>query len=252
MSDILGYTQHFGEQSANYLQFRPDYPQALYTYLIQLVKERECAWDCGTGNGQAAVKLAEYFNTVIATDINQEQLNAAINKNNIHYLCCAAEKTDIASASVDLITVAQALHWFNLEKFYQEVRRVSKPQGMIAAWCYALGKLNHKMDALITTLYSDILNHYWPKERRYIDEEYQTLFFPFEKKATPQFHIEKAMDFNQLIGYLNTWSAVKEYQKINQANPIDIIYSDLQKTWGNATAQHTMHWPIYLLVGKVI
>lgn len=248
----MSYMDHFGKQSSAYLQFRPDYPDKLYHYLSTVAFEHQLAWDCGTGNGQAAIKLADHFTKVVGSDLNQKQLDVALKKANIDYHCWPAGKTEFKNHSVDLITVAQALHWFKFDEFYREVRRVSKDNGIIAAWCYPLGKINEEVDVVIKKLYANILgNAYWPKERHYIDDGYQTIPFPFHKIQPPNFIIEKPMDFTQLMGYLNTWSAVKEYQRINQDNPINLIYHELQTAWGDPSKHHTMQWPIHLLVGKV-
>jgi len=246
------YVNHFGVKSSEYLQFRPDYPDSLYKFLTGLVDKRDLAWDCGTGNGQAAAQLAQYFKNVVGSDINQAQLNVAVKKDNIQYECWPAEKTGLKDGSVDLITIAQALHWFNFDKFYDEVRRVAKYKGIIAAWCYSLGSVDTEIDVLIRKLYSDILGDaYWPKERRYIDEEYLTIPFPFKEIETPDFHIEKKINFMQLMGYLNTWSAVKQYQQVNQGNPINLIFSDLQLAWGDPDTARIMNWPVRLLAGHV-
>lgn len=248
----MNYTNHFGEKSSDYLRFRPDYPRYLYEYIVSEVRRHDLAWDAGTGNGQAAIKLAEYFNYVIATDINQAQLDVANKKDNIQYHCWSSEKTDIADATVDLVTVAQALHWFNFDGFYQEVRRVAMPESILAAWCYSLGQIDAKLDPYIKVLYEEILGDtYWPRERRFIDEAYTAIPFPFKKIKTPQFNMIKQLDFADLVGYLNTWSAVKEYQKRNQKNPIDLIFHDLQKAWGVASTKKTMQWSIHLLMGRV-
>lgn len=247
----MNYQHHFGEQSSDYLQFRPDYPDALYQYLASMVANREVAWDCGTGNGQAAAKLADYFRKVIATDLNEGQLRVAIQKANITYYQASAESSHIPDESVDLITVAQALHWFHFSEFYQEAKRVSRKSGMIAAWCYSLGHINKALDSVIKKLYSDILgDQYWPKERHYIDESYQTIPFPFKKIATPQFEIVKEITFSELLGYLNTWSAIKEYKEKNQANALDLITAELANAWGNYEI-HNMHWPLHLLLANV-
>ncbi|CEG60643.1 class I SAM-dependent methyltransferase [Legionella micdadei] len=246
------YIKHFNQQSENYLLFRPNYPAVLYDYLVHLVKDHQSAWDCGTGNGQAAVALAAYFDQVIATDINRAQLELAPKNEKIHYLCCLAESTPILDNSIDLITVAQALHWFNFDLFYDEVRRVGKPAGVIAAWCYSLGKFNSSLDEIIAKLYRDILgDNYWPAERHYIDEEYRTIPFPFKKRELASFTIEKEMGFSQLLGYLNTWSAIKEYQFRNQVNPINLIFKELEAAWGKLDKRHRMHWPLHLLVGSI-
>lgn len=248
----MSYINHFGEQSSDYLKFRPDYPLELYNYLVGLVEAHERAWDCGTGNGQTAIHLAPYFKEVIATDINQAQLDVAHKKDNIRYYCWPAEKTQIIHSSVDLITVSQALHWFNFNEFYAEAKRVAKPHSVIAAWSYSLGKINPALNQVIEKLYYKILGDtYWPKERKYIDEEYKTIPFPFKKIPTPDFAIEKQMNFSQLIGYLQTWSAVKEYEKYHHKNPVDFIQLDLKAAWGEIDSVHTMYWPIHLLVGQL-
>lgn len=248
----MKYTNHFGNRSSDYLQFRPNYPDSLFVYLAGLAKSHDTAWDCGTGNGQAAIELSQYFTQVIATDINQAQLDIAPKIDNISYYHCPAEKTHIPNASIDLITVAQALHWFDFTHFFNEVRRVAKPEGIIAAWSYSLGTITPEIDNIIQKLYFEILgDEYWPKERRYVDKGYKTIPFPFSKIVPPEFQIVKEMDFAQLLGYLATWSAVKEYQKRNQINPLGLIISDLEKAWGDPESTHFMTWPIHLLVGAV-
>lgn len=247
----MSYINHFNEDTGHYLQFRPDYPTNMYQFLVSLVDERHLAWDCGTGNGQAAFALAHYFQQVIATDINQKQLAVAPKKENIRYECWPAEKTQLENSSVDLITVAQALHWFHFESFYAEVRRVAKPNALLAAWCYALINVNTPIDAVIQKLYHEILgNHYWPRERDYIDEAYKTIPFPFAKLPTPHFQIEKRISFEQLLGYLNTWSAVKEYAKRNGKNPVSLIFTELKTAWGNHEKK-PVSWPIHLLIGRI-
>lgn len=248
----MEYIDHFAKEPENYLKYRPEYPDLLFDYLSSLVASHDLAWDCGTGNGQAALALSTRFLKVIASDINQTQMNVAPKRNNIEYQNWHAEKTELLSQSVDLITVAQALHWFDLENFYQEVKRVAKSNGMIAAWCYSLGKITPEIDQFISKLYYDILgNTYWPKERIYIDEEYSTIPFPFSKLSTPSFSIKKEYNLTEVLGYLNTWSAVKEYQKRNQKNPIDFIQDDLAKTWGHPEHRRVFTWPLHLLVGEI-
>lgn len=247
----MSYIKHFGSQSNDYLRFRPDYPDALYQFLASLVSEHDLAWDVGTGNGQAASKIAKYFNNVIATDINAEQLQVAIQKTNIEYKNMPAEKTDLSNQSVDLITVAQALHWFNLPAFYAEVKRVAKENAVLAAWTYTLFKSTEEIDVIIKKLYLEILKECWPPERKYIDEEYKTIPFPFQKIPSPNFYIEKQYSFDELLGYLHTWSAVKEYQKRFGSDPLALIIPDLQKAWGDLKSSYTVHWTIHLLLGNV-
>lgn len=246
------YVSHFNQGTEQYLLCRPDYPDDLFDYLAQLVKPEVTVWDCGTGNGQAAKALAERFSKVIATDINQAQLDVATRVSNIDYIWTPAENTPIKSDSIGLVTVAQALHWFNFPLFYQEVKRVSIPEGVIAAWCYSLGTFNNSIDVPIKKLYYQILgNEFWPKERFYIDEEYKTIPFPFPLLNSPEFKIHKHINFNQLIGYLSTWSAVKEYQKREQLNPLELILDDLKSQWGNPDTEYEIIWPVHCLIGKV-
>jgi hypothetical protein len=252
-SYLMDYIKHFNQQASNYLLFRPHYPSTLFNYLFTLVDNYNCAWDCGTGNGQAAVALAKRFDQVVATDISQAQLAVAPKHKNIQYLCCPAENTSIRAHSIDLVTIAQALHWFNFDLFYNEVRRVCKPTSIIAAWCYSLGKFDTEIDKIINKLYFDILgDEYWPSERHYVDDEYLSIPFPFVKITTPDFVIEKKLDFAQLIGYLNTWSAVKEYQTRKQTNPINLIFKELESVWSEPQRSYLMRWPLHLLVGKLI
>lgn len=250
----MDYLKHFGERSGDYCRFRPDYPEALYQYILKFTLNRDLAWDVGTGNGQAAVKLAQYFKKVIGTDLNQKQLDVAIQKENIEYRAWPAEKTEIPSGSVDLVTVAQALHWFPLDLFYKEVRRVAKPNAVIAAWAYSLIHLTPEIDAIVSTLYAEILgDQYWPKERKYIDNAYQTLPFPFEEidSSDPKLWIEKKYDLDDFLGYLQTWSGVKEYLKRNQQNPIDLIVQELKQAWGDPKKEYIARWPIHLKLGRV-
>lgn len=244
----MDYQNHFAEQSECYLEYRPTYPESLFDFLKSVVKGHDAVWDCGTGNGQAAVPLSERFKKVIATDLNQAQLDVAPKRENIEYHCCPSEKTPIPSQSMDLITIAQALHWFSFADFYKEVKRVAKPKGLISAWCYGLGS-NPEIDDIIHRLYNEIL--WWPPERRYIDEGYRTIPFPFEKITTPVFAIEKELNYSQLLGYLNTWSAVKEYQQRHQQNPLELIDADLKAAWGDPQAQKLIRWPLHVLLGLV-
>lgn len=245
--------EHFADNASAYHQFRPHYPDELFQYLFSLSEKHELAWDVGTGNGQAAIALSEYFREVIATDLKQEQLDVAEHRENIQYIACPAEKAPISDYSLDLITVAQALHWFNLNNFYAEVRRTLKPGGILAAWCYNLPSISPAIDAVVHHLYADILGDtYWPKERHYIDENYQTIPFPFPKIKTPRFTIERSLNFTQWIGYLNTWSALHEYQNKNKGkNPLDFIIHDLEKIWGKPENEHVSIMLIHLLATKI-
>ncbi len=203
----------FSAQSELYQQARPTYPQSLIDSLIKQLQGFDCAWDCGAGSGQLTRLIAPYFQQVIATDLSQNQLDQAPALSNVSYLQQAAEQCTFPDHHFDLITVAQAIHWFDFEKFYAQVKRTLKPEGVIAVIGYGLLVLD---DALlndrIQQLYHQTLNGFWDAERRYIDEHYQTIPFPFEEIVMPQFQIELRWTGQQLWDYLNTWSAIKHYQ----------------------------------------
>ena len=169
----------FSAQASTYQKFRPQYPEELFTYLAGTVGAHDRVWDCGTGNGQAARALAKHFKSVIATDASQGQIDSAVAHPSVEYRVAPAEGSGLPAASVDLITVAQALHWFDLDPFYAEVNRVLKPGGRIAVWCYGITKVHTAIDAIVEGFYSGTLNGYWDPARHFIDEEYRTIAFPF-------------------------------------------------------------------------
>ncbi len=244
------FKDRFGGHSRDYARFRPTYPQPLYRYLAELVPVRRRAWDCATGNGQAAVGLAAHFERVIATDASAGQLAAAAAHPNVEYRTAPAEASGLEPASVDLVTVAQALHWFDLDSFYAEVGRVLKPDGAIAAWCYALVRVAPKVDAVIERYYRDIVGPYWPPERAHVDAHYQTLAFPFSEIQAPPFRMETRWTLDEFAGYLDTWSAAEEYRRAHRANPLDQIRDALAWAWGADHPTRTVVWPLYLRVGK--
>jgi SAM-dependent methyltransferase len=249
----MEYVKHFNQQSENYLTYRPTYPAALFDFLETLLPQQGVVWDCGTGTGQAALALAQRNFYVLATDVNPAPLIiGSTTANGVHYICCSAETTCFDDHTIHLITIAQALHWFDFAKFYVEVRRVSAQGSYIVAWCYSLGKINPQIDKIVSKLYYDILGEkYWPKERRYIDEGYRTIPFPFAKIKPPNLNIEKKLTLESFLGYLNTWSAVKEYEQKNHKNPIDFIALELKAAWGDGKEELCIIWPIHLLAGRV-
>lgn len=247
----MEFKDHFSQQADDYAKYRPNYPAALFEFLAQAVKPHELAWDCGTGNGQAALGLAAHFDRVIATDPSAKQIQNAVQHEKIDYFVAPAEQTSIPSHSVDLITVAQALHWFRFEPFYEEVRRVLKPDGMLAVWCYGLSRINPEVDKVVRHYYMNVVGPYWPPERRYIDEKYRTIPFPFAELPAPEFHMKAEWRLNDFMGYLQTWSATQQFRQKNDQNPLDIVHRMLAKTWGPAHERRTIRWPLYLRLGKV-
>lgn len=239
---------NFSSKSSSYAKYRPTYPQELYQFLKEKLDKTEKAWDCGTGNGQVAAELTKFFKEVQATDISQQQLDNAVSQPNIHYSVQPAEKTSFPDNNFDLITVAQAIHWFKFQAFYKEVERVLKPKGIIAVIGYSLFKSNPETDEVILKFYHDIIGPFWDEERRYLDEKYKIIPFPFKEIESPVFEQEYQWTFNHLIGYLKTWSAVKHYEKANGENPVDLIEDELKTTFG---AKNKVVFPILFRSGKL-
>jgi SAM-dependent methyltransferase len=251
----------FSSHSKDYARSRPHYPRSLFDYLVGLTQRRNLAWDCATGTGQAAVLLSQYFDQVIASDASKEQIKNAQLRKNIRYEVFPAEKTNLADDSVDLITIAQALHWFDLETFYKEATRVlrkgdyhfDKSRGVIAAWAYGLHSVSSEVDNIVHLLYEDILGSYWPKERRIVEDRYQGIPFPFEEVDPPAFRIELNWSLSELVGYIYTWSSVQKFIQKNNSDPVKQIYNDLVSAWGekNEATKKRVVWPIYMRVGRV-
>jgi ubiquinone/menaquinone biosynthesis C-methylase UbiE len=240
----------FSKQSKKYAVSRPTYPESLFDFLVGLVDRKELAWDCATGNGQAAVALSKHFHQVIASDMSKKQIENAKQKSNIRYEVFPAEKAALEDDSVDLITVAQALHWFNFKEFYNEVKRVLRKDGVIAAWAYGLHSVSPEIDKVTYHLYEDILGKYWPKERKYIEGRYEDVPFPFKPLPAPQFEIKLNWSLAELVNYLYTWSSVQKFLEKNNDDPVKQILGDLEEAWGSRQRMQVV-WPIYIKAGRL-
>ena len=242
---------NFSHRSDNYAKFRPTYPQELFDLTNDLIPLKNTAWDCATGNGQIAFQLAKTFQKVYATDISENQLKNAQQEANIDYSSQPAERTDFKNHSFELITVGQAIHWFDFDQFYKEVKRVSKPGALLVVAGYGLHQIDEQIDFIVHKLYEHILgSKYWDKERKYIEQAYQTIPFPFEEINSPKLVSKYQWSLNQLIGYLSTWSAVKHYHNKNGQNPIDQIVEELKNAWP-ANVTKVVSFPILLRIGKI-
>lgn len=245
------FNDHFSAHAALYAQARPTYPPELFAYLGSLLARRVLAWDVGTGNGQAAIMLAEHFDRVIATDASVEQISHAPARPRVEYRVAAAESADLEPASVDLITVAQALHWFDIDAFYANVRCVLVPDGLLAAWCYSLPHVSDAVDAVMMHLYRDITRPYWPKDRDHIESRYENIPFPFDElKPTPSFACRMTWTLANYMNYLTSWSGTQRYIKVHGRDPLDLVRADLAAAWGNPDAPRTVTSPIHLRIGK--
>ncbi|MBC7553954.1 MAG: class I SAM-dependent methyltransferase [Taibaiella sp.] len=241
---------NFSGVAAEYAAFRPQSPEAIYDFLFSHVKNFGTAWDCGTGNGQVACRLAERFGKVYGTDISEEQLRLAPAKDNIAYLRERAEATRLPENSIDLITIAQAIHWFDFDAFYKEVRRVGRPGGLIAAWTYNLLKLTPELNAVIDHFYYNITHAYWDKERDLVDAGYSTIPFPFAEIQAPEINIVQHWTIHQLMGYLRTWSGVRHYMQQEKNDPVLLIAHDLENAWGS-TELLEVRWPVFVRAGFI-
>ncbi|MBA3647020.1 MAG: class I SAM-dependent methyltransferase [Chitinophagales bacterium] len=236
----------FSAQSEAYAKFRPKYPPELFDFLYQQIPEFKTAWDCGTGNGQVAVVLSKKFDKVFATDISENQIRYAIKKENITYKIEPAEQTNFSDHLFNLITVAQAIHWFDFEKFYAKVYRTLKSRGLIAVIGYHLCRVNAAIDCIIDDFYNNTLCNYWDFERKYIDEKYQTISFPFKEIIVPVFSMQYNWSLNDLIGYLNTWSAVQHFIEKNNYNPVNDLQKKLIPLWID---QRSVSFPLICRLG---
>lgn len=244
------FKDHFSRQAPDYARYRPNYPAELFAWLAGIAPSRGTAWDCGTGSGQAAAGLAAHFERVLATDPSRKQLEHAEPHPRVDYRVASAEVSLLDTASIDLITVAQAIHWFDLEKFYAEAKRVLKPCGVIAAWTYTLLDVEAGIDELLTNFYKDVVGPYWPPERRMVDDRYRSLPFPFEPVEPPAFEIRTEWSRDDLLGYLGTWSATQAYLKAKGVDPLVEFARCLAPMWPDAAARKTLRWPLHLRVGR--
>jgi ubiquinone/menaquinone biosynthesis C-methylase UbiE len=220
----------------------------LFEWLASTAPSREFAWDCATGNGQAAVELAEVFDRVIATDASVKQVANAERQSGLEYRVATAEASGLESESVDLITVAQALHWFDLEQLYAETKRVLKPRGVLAAWAYKLATVSPPIDAVVNHYYSEVVGSYWPAERVLV-EKFEQLPFPFPEIETPAFEMVAEWSVEELLGYLGTWSATQRFKAAEKRDPLEVVKEELRNVWGTETRR--VSWPLTMKVGRL-
>jgi SAM-dependent methyltransferase len=245
----VSFKDHFSKQAADYAKFRPRYPQELFDHLGKIAPSRQLAWDCGTGNGQAAVGIASVFDHVIATDASEKQIANAQPHERVEYRVAPAEDSGIESGTLDLIMVAQALHWFDLPRFYQEVSRVLKNNGVLAASAYKFFHITPEIDQLVNHRYYDkIVGPFWPSERVLV-EDFEKLLFPFSEVQMASFEMTAQWDLEQLVGYLRSWSATQRFIAANNRDPLEKIADQLRAAWGGAKQTRRVIWPLTLRVG---
>ncbi len=245
------FHDHFSAVAGRYADFRPHYPAALFDYLATLVACDARVWDCAAGNGQATRGLAERFAHVIATDASAEQIAAAPTLPNAEFRVALAEDSGLPDGSVGLVTVAQALHWFDLPRFYAEVNRVLRPGGVLAVFAYGINRLEGKaVDALVQDFYGNVLGPYWPPSRELVESGYRTLPFPFAEIAPPELRMEARWTPAHLLGYFSTWSATNRYIKATGENPLPAFAKRLAGVWDEPETPRLISWPIAMRIGR--
>lgn len=247
----MAFKDYFSSQSGDYARFRPTYPEALFDFVAGQSPARGAVWDCGTGNGQAALALASRFDRVLATDPSSLQIQAATPHAKVAYSVAPAEASGLPDGAVDCVTVAQALHWFDFDAFYAECRRVAQAGAPLVAWSYAKNTVAPAVDEVYEHFYTSIIGQYWPPEREHAETNYTQIPFPFERIATPTLALEQEWNLYEFAGYLSTWSAVSRYRQEQGADPLELIESDLTAAWGDPETRRTVSWPLAILAGRI-
>lgn len=247
----MSFKDHFSTRSADYAAYRPTYPQAVADYLASLCDHPDVALDVGCGTGQLSVLLAERFGRVIATDASAQQIEKAETHARAEYRVAPAERSGLPDASVDLVTAAQAAHWFDLPAFYAEVRRIGKPGGVLALITYGVVQADSEIDPVVQRFYKDVVGPYWPPERRHVENGYREFDFPFREFQAPPLAIEVSWRAADLIGYADTWSAVREAEKALGRQPIEAFRRDLLDAWGDPERRRPIGFPLSFRIGRL-
>lgn len=247
----MRFRDYFSEQAEAYARHRPGYPDALSAHLATLAPGRERAWDCGTGNGQVAVMLAEHFQQVIATDASAEQIDQAAPHERVDYRVEKAEHTTLADDSVDLITVGTAMHWFDFDPFFEEVRRVGRSDAVLAAWTYSFPKITPEIERWLERYFRRTLDGYWPERIRYVEDGYRSLPFPFDEIQMPTFTMESKWDVPCMVGFLASWSGTRRWLDDAGPDPFAREVETLQQLWGPPDEKRMIRWPLFFRVGRV-
>ena len=245
------FKDHFSKQAALYAKYRPGYPADLFADLAALAPSRDLAVDVATGSGQAALGLADHFARVIACDASAAQLAGATPHERVEYRVTTAEELDLPDACADLVAVAQALHWFDFDRFFARVRAVLRDGGVIAAWSYRLHTVNDAIDPLTHDFYENIVGPYWPPERAHVEAEYRTIPFPFDEIPMPPRAVRLDWTLPVLMGYLRSWSATQRFVDVRGFDPVDDLEARIAPRWGDPDAPRAVTWPVVLRVGRV-
>jgi ubiquinone/menaquinone biosynthesis C-methylase UbiE len=242
----------FSVQASDYAKYRPTYPPSLFTYLTNLSPHRRVAWDCATGNGQSAFELAKFYQTVHATDLSQKQIQQARKHPQIRYSQGRAEQSGLPPGTIDLITVAQAFHWFDHRLFFKEARRVIRPEGgLLAVWIYDQSVINEKLDQVTKDFHSEVVGKFGENELKTFKANFENMKMPIQEIIPPRFEMNKTWTLDQLKGYLFTWSATQTAIRKTGKNPVAEFSSRIDAAWGDPNLVHEVRWPVVLRVGRL-
>jgi ubiquinone/menaquinone biosynthesis C-methylase UbiE len=243
--------QTFSSGSEQYAKHRPQYPAELFSFLNEISDEHDRAWDCATGNGQAAVSCAQYFSRVEATDVSAEQIRHSIVHPKVNYSVGPAEHTTFADQTFDLITVATAIHWFDQEQFFREVERVLKPKGILAVWGYGFFRIEPEIDNTIARVLFERIDRFWAEGNRQLMTGYRDLVLPFEEvRNPPAFAMQVEWTLGQLLAYLRTWSAVKRYSAELGNDPVTELETKLKTLWHEPDKPKLTQMPLFLKASR--
>lgn len=243
------FKDYFSGHAADYAKFRPRYPDSIFRFISELAPAHTLAWDCGTGNGQAAVTLSKYFNKVIATDASQAQIDQALKCDAITYRVASAESSGIESSCLDAIVSANALHWFDLEKFFEEAHRTMRNGGVIAVWAYGRATAAAELDVVVESFNQSVLKNLWAPETHHITQKYQGFRFPFKEVEPPKFDMSMDWTFAEFAGYLSTWSAMQSLVKREGTKQVEQFFVELEKVWGDPMKIRTVKTPLFMRIG---
>ena len=246
-----GFIDAFSDTARRYASARPTYPGALFQFLADGAPATRCAWDCGTGNGQAAVGLAELFDSVEASDASAEQIDHALPHPRVRYRVAPAQASGLPDRSVDLISVAQALHWFDLEKFYAEVRRVARPGALLAVYGYNWFYLSTQLDPLVDRWLLRPIEPYWLSNLGLLWHGYRTIDFPFEEVTEPRLAMYLSWNLDQLLSYYRTWSATRRKIAAEGEQFLADAHDALAAAWDDPEQRRTVVMPITARLGKL-
>jgi len=243
----------FSSHASDYAKYRPTYPVELIEYISSLAPQKQAALDCATGNGQAAVLLAQFFEEVYATDLSEKQLESAATHPRIHYSVSPAESTPFDDNSFDAITIAQAYHWVNHQKFAEEAKRIGRKGSIVAVIGYNLFRcVNPAVTEKVDDFYNNVTDPYWEPERKIVQNLYKDAYFGFDElPVTESFKMQTHWNIDQMEGYINTWSAIKKFIKVNNFNPVPELIETIRTVWGNEK-ELEFNFPLALRIGRVI